>query len=127
MDLRVRSRQDHGRVHAGHQGPRRTRSHAGNRPKLSRCSAAAQSCRPRRIARGAPEKMTDSLTVLLNDAAVGNLVRSPGGRLGFTYDASYQARRDVTPLSVSMPVQVQSHPDSVISPWVSNLLPDNEA
>jgi serine/threonine-protein kinase HipA len=71
--------------------------------------------------------MTDSLTVLLNDAAVGNLVRSPGGRLGFTYDASYQARRDVTPLSVSMPVQVQSHPDSVISPWVSNLLPDNEA
>jgi serine/threonine-protein kinase HipA len=71
--------------------------------------------------------MTDSLTVLLNDATVGNLARSPGGRLSFTYDASYRARHEVTPLSVSMPAQIQSHPDSVISPWLWNLLPDNEA
>lgn len=71
--------------------------------------------------------MSDSLTVLLNDATVGTLARSRGGRLSFTYDTSYQARREVTPLSVSMPPQISSHPDSVISPWLWNLLPDNEA
>jgi serine/threonine-protein kinase HipA len=71
--------------------------------------------------------MNDSLTVLLNDATVGTLARSRGGRLSFTYDASYQARREVTPLSVSMPAQIRSHPDRVISPWLWNLLPENEA
>jgi serine/threonine-protein kinase HipA len=71
--------------------------------------------------------MSDSLTVLLNDATVGALARLRGGRLSFTYDASYQARREVTPLSVSMPAQIRSHPDRVISPWLWNLLPDNEA
>jgi serine/threonine-protein kinase HipA len=71
--------------------------------------------------------MSDSLTVLLNDVPVGTLARSRGGRLTFTYDASYQALGVATPLSVSMPPQIRSHPDGVISPWLWNLLPDNEA
>jgi serine/threonine-protein kinase HipA len=71
--------------------------------------------------------MSDSLTVLLNDVTVGTVARSRGGRLNFTYDAGYQARPGMTPLSVSMPGQVRSHPDSLISPWLWNLLPDNEA
>jgi serine/threonine-protein kinase HipA len=71
--------------------------------------------------------MNNSLTVLLNDARVGSITRSPGGHLSFTYDASYRPRHELTPLSVSMPVQIRSHPDGVISPWLWNLLPDNEA
>jgi serine/threonine-protein kinase HipA len=30
-------------------------------------------------------------------------------------------------LSLSMPVQVRSHPDGVVTPWLWGLLPDNEA
>jgi serine/threonine-protein kinase HipA len=71
--------------------------------------------------------MNDALTVLLNDAIVGTVAGSRGGHLSFTYDQSYQVNREATPLSVRMPYQIRSHPDSVISPWLWNLLPDNEA
>jgi len=71
--------------------------------------------------------VTDALTVLLGDATIGTLSRLRGGRLTFIYDDGYQALHDVTPLSVSMPPRIRSHPDSVISPWLWNLLPDNEA
>src|SRR5215475_12309628 len=71
--------------------------------------------------------MNDALTVLLNNAIVGTLARSRGGHLRFIYDQSYQVNREATPLSVSIPYQIRSHPDSVISPWLWNLLPDNEA
>lgn len=71
--------------------------------------------------------MNDSLTVLLNDETIGTLARSRGGRLSFAYDQNYQVSREVTPLSVSMPYQIRSHPDGLISPWLWNLLPDNEA
>jgi serine/threonine-protein kinase HipA len=71
--------------------------------------------------------MSDSLIVLLGDATAGTLTRLQGGRLRFDYDEEYRTRRDATGLSVSMPVQVRSHSDRVITPWLWNLLPDNEA
>jgi len=70
--------------------------------------------------------MTDTLLVILDDVVAGMLTRLSGGRLRFDYDASYQERSGPTPLSLSMPVQVRSHPDQQINPWLWGLLPDNE-
>lgn len=71
--------------------------------------------------------MADALIVVLHDAVAGTLRRLPGGRLRFDYDAEYRARATPTPLSVSIPTQVRSHPDRVVTPWLWGLLPDNEA
>lgn len=55
------------------------------------------------------------------------LSRVARGRLRFDYDDTYRNRPDATPLSVSMPTQVVSHPHHVITPWLWGLLPDNDA
>jgi serine/threonine-protein kinase HipA len=71
--------------------------------------------------------MTDSLLVIVDDSVAGTLKRLPGGRLRFDYDPEYQEQPRRTPLSLSMPVQVASHADQVITPWLWGLLPDNAA
>lgn len=71
--------------------------------------------------------MTDSLSVILDDTVAGMLTRLAGGRLRFDYHEEYRQRSAPTPLSVSMPVQVRSHTDQAITPWLWGLLPDNEA
>lgn len=71
--------------------------------------------------------MTDTLVVILDDVVAGTLTRLPQGRLRFDYDDDYRRRSEPTPLSLSMPAQVKSHPDSVVTPWLWGLLPDNEA
>jgi serine/threonine-protein kinase HipA len=71
--------------------------------------------------------MTDTLVVILDDVVAGTLIRLSGGRLRFDYDDGYRERANATPLSVSMPTQVRSHPESAITPWLWGLLPDNEA
>lgn len=71
--------------------------------------------------------MTDSLVVILDDTIAGTLTRLPGGRLRFDYADDYREGPNATPLSVSMPTQVRSHPDGAITPWLWGLLPDNEA
>ncbi|CAG4908916.1 type II toxin-antitoxin system HipA family toxin [Acidithrix sp. C25] len=71
--------------------------------------------------------MSDGLYVVYDNEVAGLVTRLNNGRLRFDYDDEYRRKINSTPLSVSMPLQVQSHPDSVISPWLSGLLPDNEA
>jgi serine/threonine-protein kinase HipA len=71
--------------------------------------------------------MSDSLAVLLDDKIAGELTRLRGGRLRFDYDARYRRLKVATPLSVSMPPQVASHPNHVVNPWLWGLLPDNDA
>ena len=70
--------------------------------------------------------MTDVLVVMLGDAIAGTLTRLPQGRLRFDYDDDYRRRSEPTPLSLSMPTQVKSHPDNVVTPWLWGLLPDND-
>jgi len=67
----------------------------------------------------------DSLTVLAGDLVAGTLTRLPGGRLQFGYDEEYAAHPDATPLSLSMPLSQLCHPDSVITPWLWGLLPED--
>jgi serine/threonine-protein kinase HipA len=69
--------------------------------------------------------MSDTLTVLLDDAVAGSVTRLQGGRLRFDYDDEYRTDAGHTPLSVSMPTSVRSHADAAISPWLWGLLPDN--
>ena len=71
--------------------------------------------------------MTDTLVVVLDDSVAGTVTRVAHSRLRFDYDDAYRNRRGATPLSLSMPVEVGSHPDHVITPWLWNLLPDNPA
>jgi serine/threonine-protein kinase HipA len=71
--------------------------------------------------------MTDTLSVLLGEELAGTLTRLAGGRLRFDYDEDYREKRDPTPLSVSMPAALRSHPDGEISPWLWGVLPDNQA
>ena len=71
--------------------------------------------------------MTDTLTVILDDAVAGTITRLKGARLRFDYDDTYRALPSATPLSVSMPKSVSTHSDVTITPWLWGLLPDNEA
>jgi len=71
--------------------------------------------------------MTDPLIVILDDVIAGTISRLPTGKLRFDYDVAYRSRPAATPLSVSMPVQVPSYPDRVITPWLWGLLPENDA
>ena len=71
--------------------------------------------------------MTNSLLVVLDDAVAGTLIRLPGGKLRFDYDGQYRQQPGATPLSLSMPTQVPSHHDQVVTPWMWGLLPDNDA
>jgi len=69
--------------------------------------------------------MTDSLVVVMDGSIVGTVFRLKGGRLRFDYADDYRDQTGATPLSLSMPTQVRSHPDSAITPWLWGLLPDN--
>src|ERR1017187_8774579 len=71
--------------------------------------------------------MTDSLVVLMEDQVAGTFVRARGGRLTFTYSEEYREQEGATPLSVSMPTQIPSHPDRIVTAWLWGLLPDNDA
>ena len=71
--------------------------------------------------------MTDALLVILDDQTAGTVTRLRGGRLRFDYNDAYRERSGGTPLSLSMPIQVRSHPDQVVTSWLWGLLPDNDA
>lgn len=71
--------------------------------------------------------MTDSLLVILGDIVVGTLERLRGGRLRFYYTDEYRNHPGATPVSLSMPPQVRSHSDRIITSWLWGLLPDNDA
>ena len=71
--------------------------------------------------------MKDSLLVILEGAVAGSLTRLPNARLRFEYDDAYRRRPEATPLSLSMPTQVRTHSDQVVTPWLWGLLPDNDA
>jgi len=71
--------------------------------------------------------MTDSLVVILEDVVAGALVRTTRGALRFDYSDDYRRGAGATPLSLSMPIEVPSHTDRIVKPWLRGLLPDNAA
>lgn len=71
--------------------------------------------------------MTSHLSLYLDGVLAGQLVQAPGGSVTFTYDRSFTARRNPTPLSLSMPLSGSLHSNRVVSAWLEGLLPDNLA
>ncbi len=69
--------------------------------------------------------MTDALVVVLGETVTGTVTRERG-KLRFDYNDDYWESA-ATPLSLSMPTLVRSHPHQVVTPWLWGLLPDNEA
>ena len=70
--------------------------------------------------------MTTELHVLVDGRRAGVLDRLSNGRLHFEYDEPYRSLPGATPLSVGMPLQERSFPDSRIEPWIDGLLPDSD-
>jgi serine/threonine-protein kinase HipA len=69
----------------------------------------------------------ERLFVVHEREVVATLSRRRGGRLVLEYHGDYAARRDTTPLSISLPLSVASHGDTKVRPWLWGLLPDNDA
>jgi serine/threonine-protein kinase HipA len=67
------------------------------------------------------------LRLLMGEEIAGTVVRLPSGQLTFEYDDAYVRTQTSTPISVSMPLQARSHQHGKISPWLTGLLPDNDA
>lgn len=65
------------------------------------------------------------LDVYLDGDLAGTAQMTSNGALAFSYDESYAARTNPTPLSLSMPVEVQDHKNRVVLPFLQGLLPDN--
>lgn len=68
--------------------------------------------------------MSESLIVMADGVRMGTVERN-GKRLGFTYDPAWLESEHRYPLSLSMPLALRNHPDSVIGPFLWGLLPDN--
>lgn len=66
------------------------------------------------------------LVALLDGRIVGQVRLERNGRLRFVYDDAWRATRGAYPLSLSMPLAVQEHPDDAIRPYLEGLLPDSE-
>lgn len=64
------------------------------------------------------------LVVLMNGTALGEVYQDRSGGVRLRYDEAYAATPGAVPLSLSMPVVAQRHKNSVLAPWLRNLLPD---
>src|SRR6478736_1632159 len=66
------------------------------------------------------------LQVLLNNQLVGRLLKEPGGAIYFQYDASWLARENAIPVSLSLPLREDAYKGERVVAVFENLLPDSE-
>ena len=72
--------------------------------------------------------MTDTLHILHGDTPIGRLTyERRRDEISFSYDESWQFGRESFPVSPSLPLAKNSHPDGAIRPFLQGLLPDNPA
>lgn len=67
------------------------------------------------------------LRVLLNNHLVGRLLKEPGGAIFFHYDASWLAKENAIPVSLSLPLREDAYKGERVVAVFENLLPDSEA
>ena len=67
----------------------------------------------------------NELVCLMDGREVGRVHRQKG-RLSFRYSRSWRDAPGAYPLSLSMPLVAEEHPNSAIEPFLWGLLPDNE-
>lgn len=69
------------------------------------------------------------LAVMIDGALAGEVTEGADGtgdRLALTYEDTWRAGRQSTPLSLSMPLARPTHPDPVVRAFLWGLLPDSE-
>lgn len=65
------------------------------------------------------------LHVLMHGQPMGLLI-AKGNAVSFQYEDTWRNRSDSFPLSLSMPLAAKEHDNRVVSPYLWNLLPDND-
>ncbi|MBU6319981.1 MAG: type II toxin-antitoxin system HipA family toxin [Alphaproteobacteria bacterium] len=57
---------------------------------------------------------------------VGDVTVADTGALGFSYSEAWLATEGAFPLSLTLPLDPTAYPSEVISPWLANLLPEED-
>lgn len=70
--------------------------------------------------------MTASVPIWFDSLAVGKIDVAPDGSLSLRYAEQWLQTAGAFPLSVTMPLRADPYPTDVISPWLANLLPEEE-
>ncbi|TKZ15465.1 type II toxin-antitoxin system HipA family toxin [Shimia litoralis] len=70
--------------------------------------------------------MTASVPIWFDDLAVGQVDVAADGSLSLRYEDRWLQTAGAFPLSVTMPLRAEPYPSDVISPWLANLLPEEE-
>ena len=70
--------------------------------------------------------MSESVPVWFDALHVGDVSVGEDGALGYTYTEAWLATKGAFPLSLTLPLKTTIYPPEVISPWLANLLPEEE-
>jgi serine/threonine-protein kinase HipA len=70
--------------------------------------------------------VTASVPIWFDDLAVGQVDVAADGSLSLRYADRWLQTAGAFPLSVTMPLRADPYPSDVISPWLANLLPEEE-
>lgn len=70
--------------------------------------------------------MSASVPIWFDDLAVGQVDVAADGSLSLRYAVRWLQTAGAFPLSVTMPLRADPYPSDVISPWLANLLPEEE-
>lgn len=70
--------------------------------------------------------MTLSVPVWFDTLQVGDITVGDDGALSFAYTDNWRATAGAFPLSLTLPLSKATYPSDVISPWLANLLPEEE-
>ena len=67
-----------------------------------------------------------AVPVWFDDLHLGDVVVAGDGGLTFSYTTKWLATSGAFPLSLTMPLAVAPYPSEVVSPWLANLLPEED-
>ncbi|MBB40035.1 MULTISPECIES: type II toxin-antitoxin system HipA family toxin [unclassified Hyphomonas] len=70
--------------------------------------------------------MTNSVPVWFDALHIGDITVGDDGALGFAYTKNWLDTRGAFPLSLTLPLSDTVFPSETISPWLANLLPEEE-
>lgn len=70
--------------------------------------------------------MTDRVPIWFDSLHIGDVIVSEKGELSFAYEDRWRTTAGAFPLSVTMPISERVSKNEVISPWLANLLPEEE-
>jgi serine/threonine-protein kinase HipA len=70
--------------------------------------------------------MSQTVPVWFDALHVGEVTVAENGALGFAYTPAWLATAGAFPLSLTLPLGPSPYPSEVISPWLANLLPEEE-